>query len=59
MHDAAVELEQARMIAVDETMQIMLDGPIDREPLYLHGPCGAYLAQHELGINDPLVLETI
>ena len=47
------------MIAVDEAMQIMLDGPIDREPLYLHCPYGAYLAQHELGINDPLVLEAI
>jgi HD superfamily phosphohydrolase YqeK len=58
-HDAGKELPLARMLSIAQAIQFPLDNPGDRDPLYLHGPCSAYVAQHEMGINDPLVLEAI
>jgi predicted HD superfamily hydrolase involved in NAD metabolism len=59
VHDAGKELSLARMLSIARTIHFSLDDPSDRDPLYLHGPCSAYVAQHEMGINDPLVLEAI
>jgi predicted HD superfamily hydrolase involved in NAD metabolism len=59
VHDAGKELPMAQMVAIAQTMHFPLDEPGNRDPLYLHGPCSAYIAQHEMGINDPLILEAI
>ena len=59
VHDAGKELPMERMVEIAQAMNFPLDDPSDRDPLYLHGPCSAYVAQHEMGINDPLVLEAI
>jgi predicted HD superfamily hydrolase involved in NAD metabolism len=59
VHDAGKELSRARMVTIAQAMHFPLEDPGDRDPLYLHGPCSAYVAQHEMGINDLLVLEAI
>jgi len=59
VHDAGKELPMTRMVAIAQTMHFPLEEPGNSDPLYLHGPCSAYIAQHEMGINDPLVLEAI
>lgn len=59
VHDVGKELPLTRMVSIAQAMHFHLNAPWDRDPLYLHGPCSAYVAQHELGIDDPLVLEAI
>ena len=58
-HDAAKELPLEQMLAIAQEIRTPLDHPSDREPLFLHGPCSAYVARFEMGIEDPLVLEAI
>ena len=58
-HDAGKDLPLERMFEIAQAINFPLDEPGNRDPLYLHGPCGAYVAQHEMGIHDPLVLEAI
>jgi predicted HD superfamily hydrolase involved in NAD metabolism len=58
-HDAGKELPLERMYSIARSYTLPLDEPTDRDPLYLHGPCSAYLAQHEMGIQDAEVLEAI
>lgn len=58
-HDAGKELPLAQMEAIARTLHLPQHHPSDHDPLYLHGPCSAYVAQHEMGITDPLVLEAI
>ena len=59
LHDAGKELTLPEMLAIADTMDFPLIHPADRDPLYLHGPASAYVAQHELDIDDPLILEAI
>ena len=59
LHDAGKEFPLSRMISIAGTLGYPLIHPQDRDPLYLHGPASAYVAQHELGIVDPLILEAI
>ena len=59
LHDAGKEFPLSRMISIAGTLGYPLIHPQDRDPLYLHGPASAYVAQHELGIDDPLILEAI
>lgn len=58
-HDAGKELPLERMFAIAKSYGLPLQDATDKDPLFLHGPCSAYLAQHELGISDPLILEAI
>ena len=58
-HDAAKELPPPQMIEIARMMHFPLNDPSDCDPLYLHGPCSAYVASHEMGVNDPLILEAI
>ncbi len=58
-HDAGKELTLERMLEIAQAVNFPLTTPCDRDPLYLHGPCSAYVAQHEMGIEDPLALEAI
>ena len=59
VHDVGKELPLAQMVSIAQEIHFPLDEPVNRDPLYLHGPCSAYVAQYELGIEDPLVLEAI
>ena len=58
-HDAGKELSQIQMLEIAQVTHIPLNEPSDSDPLYLHGPCSAYVASHEMGINEPLILEAI
>jgi hypothetical protein len=51
VHDAGKELPKARMVAIAQTIHFPLDEPGNSDPLYLHGPCSTYLAQHEMGMT--------
>jgi predicted HD superfamily hydrolase involved in NAD metabolism len=59
IHDAGKELPMTQMVSIAQMIHFPLDEPVNRDPLYLHGPCSAYVAQHELEVDDPLVLEAI
>jgi len=58
-HDAGKELPLERMFDIARLIGFPLDEPGNSLPLYLHGPCCAYIAEHEMGIHQPLVLEAI
>ena len=58
-HDAGKELPLAQMLEIAESLDLSLNHPADRDELFLHGPASAYVAQHRMGITDPLVLEAI
>lgn len=58
-HDAGKELTDAQMLEIAGRMHLPLEHPSDRHPLYLHGPCSAYVAEHAMGITDPLIVEAI
>lgn len=59
LHDAGKELTQGQMIEIARAIHFPLIIPSDRDPLFLHGPASAYVAAHDLGIDDPLILEAI
>lgn len=59
LHDAGKELPLERMLSIAEEIQLPLVHPADRDPLFLHGPISAYVAQREFHVDDPLVLEAI
>lgn len=59
LHDAAKELPLEQQMELVEEAKIRLYHPCDQDPLYLHGPVGAYLVSRELGITDRLILDTI
>lgn len=58
-HDAGKELPLERMFAIAKSYGLPLQDATDKDPLFLHGPCSAHLAQQELDISDPLILEAI
>jgi predicted HD superfamily hydrolase involved in NAD metabolism len=59
LHDAAKDLEPERQLALAEEGGIELYYPCEQDPLYLHGPVGAYLISQELGTTDRLILDAI
>lgn len=59
VHDGAKRLDDGELIAIGEAEGLIGD-PAQREsPSLLHGPVGAWLAEHEWGISDPVILESI
>lgn len=59
VHDAGKELSQIQMEDIARRIGLSLECDEDRDPLFLHGPVSAYVAEHHLGVDDPLVLEAI
>jgi predicted HD superfamily hydrolase involved in NAD metabolism len=59
VHDVGKELSQSRMESIAREIHFSLDKPANRDPLYLHGPCSAFVAEHALGIDDHWILEAI
>ena len=59
LHDAAKDLEPERQLALADEAGIELCHPCERNPLYLHGPVGAYFVSKKLEITDPLILDAI
>jgi len=59
VHDGAKEYSAGELLALAEAESLITD-PAEREnPSLLHGPVGAWLAQQEWGISDPVILESI
>jgi predicted HD superfamily hydrolase involved in NAD metabolism len=59
LHDAAKELGDGKLLAIGEAQGLIVDEAERENPSLLHGPVCAWLAQHEWGIADPIVLECI
>jgi HD superfamily phosphohydrolase YqeK len=59
LHDAAKDMDPARQLELAEEADLPTSHPWDREPLYLHGPVGAHVAEAELGVRDAAVLGAI
>ena len=59
LHDAAKDMESERQMALAEEARIEFRYLCERDPLYLHGPVGAYVVSKELGVSDPVVLGAI
>jgi len=59
VHDAGKELDQVHMEQLAQELGHEFQCPEDRDPLFLHGPASAYVAQHRLGIDTPVILEAV
>jgi len=59
VHDAGKELDQVHMEQLAQELGYKLQCPEDRDPLFLHGPASALIAQHMLGIDSPVILEAV
>jgi predicted HD superfamily hydrolase involved in NAD metabolism len=59
LHDVVKDFSDERLLALAEEGGLPLDDPIDRHPLYLHGPVGAVYLRRELGIEDREILDAI
>ncbi len=60
LHDIAKELEPDQQTEILTEAEIEIHCKEDKDyHYYLHGPVGAYVAQKELGIDDPTVLKAI
>jgi predicted HD superfamily hydrolase involved in NAD metabolism len=59
LHDAAKELAIVDQLALVEKGNILLTTECDRHAMFLHGPAGACYISQELGVEDPLILDTI
>lgn len=59
LHDYARNLEEADLLALAESNEL-IKHPLERQvPMLLHGPVGALLVKEDLGISDREVLEAI
>jgi predicted HD superfamily hydrolase involved in NAD metabolism len=59
LHDAAKDMEREHQMALAEEAGIEFRHPCERDPFYLHGPVGAYVASTRLGVDDPVILSAI
>jgi len=58
-HDGAKGLSDDELLALGGAEGLITD-PAQREnPSLLHGPAAAWLARHEWGVDDPVILESI
>lgn len=59
LHDVAKELPIDYQLKLAVKNNISLITEYDKNPLFLHGPVGACHIAQELGIKDPVILDTI
>jgi predicted HD superfamily hydrolase involved in NAD metabolism len=59
LHDVVKDFSDERLLAMAAEAGLPLDDPIERHPLYLHGPVGAVYLQRELRIEDREILDAI
>jgi predicted HD superfamily hydrolase involved in NAD metabolism len=60
LHDAAKDLEPERVEKLVAEGAIVIQHECDRDYAhYLHAPVGAWFVRQELGVDDPLILDTI
>jgi predicted HD superfamily hydrolase involved in NAD metabolism len=59
LHNAAKDLDVEEQRALAHEANLPLRESCETNPLYLHGPVGAYRVAKELGIDDQVILDTI
>ena len=59
LHDCAKEFDKDRSIEVFKKFGLVIDDITLNNPKLLHGPVGACMAQYEMGIVDPEILDAI
>ena len=59
VHDIAKDLSAAELLTFAKQGALPITYTLERHPMYLHGPVGAYLAQQTLLINDTQILTAI
>lgn len=59
LHDAAKDLDAEAQLVLAHEANLPLREPCETNPLYLHGPMSAYRVAKELGVDDPVILDTI
>lgn len=59
LHDLCREYSREKLLKLAADFDIVVDDIEKAEPLLLHGPVTAAIAEKKLGINDPPVLEAI
>jgi len=60
IHDIAKDLTPAQQAGIIPRANIEISHECERDYSYhLHGPVGAYLAETELGVSDPVILNAI
>ena len=59
LHDVGKDLDAERQLALAQEAGLAFVDECEKDPIYLHGPIGAYRIANELGVTDPIVLDTI
>ena len=59
LHDCAKEYDREKSIEVFKKFGLVIDDISLNNPNLLHGPVGACMAQYEMGIVDPEILDAI
>lgn len=58
-HDGAKGMSAGELLALGETQGLITDPSQKENPSLLHGPAAAWMAGHEWGVSDPVILEAI
>lgn len=59
LHDLCREYSREKLLKLAVDFDIVVDDIEKAEPLLLHGPVAAVIAQKTLGVNDDLILDAI
>jgi len=59
LHDCAKDIDKAQAIEIFKKFGLVIDDISLNNPKLLHGPVGACMAQYEMGIVDPEILDAI
>jgi len=59
LHDVGKELDAKTQLTLAQEAGLVFVDECENDPVYLHGPIGAYRIANELGVTDPIVLDTI
>jgi predicted HD superfamily hydrolase involved in NAD metabolism len=59
LHDAAKDMEPDQIVVLAQEAGVAIRHPCEWNPMYLHGPVGAFLIFRELDVTDPLILDLI
>lgn len=59
LHDCARGLSSNNLLQMADAFAIVVQDVERCQPVLLHAPVGAYLAQHEYGVTDPQMLKAI
>lgn len=59
LHDCAKYLSDEQLLKLAEQAGLPIEPETRLQPFLLHGPVGAYLAQRDYGVTDPVILDAV